>query len=84
MLYGFRRREAGFDLDQADRLFRRGGQDQLFLTLGTIVGPLPLAGRLALSVGAGYQFAVAPAQRLVPALLPVYQHNFIITTRLAL
>ncbi|MBV8523653.1 MAG: hypothetical protein JOY71_16280 [Acetobacteraceae bacterium] len=61
---------------------QRGGQDQLFLTFGVIIGPLALAGRLALTVGAGYQFAVAPAQRLTPALTPEYRRNVIITTRL--
>ena len=61
---------------------QRGGQDQLVLTFGAIIGPLPLAGRLALTVGAGYQFAVAPAQRLTPALTPEYRHSLVITTRL--
>jgi hypothetical protein len=61
---------------------QHGGQDQLFLTFGAILGPLPLVGRLALTVGAGYQFAVAPAQRLTPALTPEYQHSLVITTRL--
>jgi len=61
---------------------QRGGQDQLFLTFGAIIGPLPLAGRLGLTVGAGYQFAVAPTQRLTPALTPEYRHAFILTTRL--
>ena len=60
----------------------RGGQDQVFLTFGTIIGPLPLTGRVALTVGAGYQFAVAPAQRLTPALTPEYRHALVITTRL--
>jgi hypothetical protein len=52
------------------------------MTFGTIIGPLPLQGRLALTVEAGYQFAVAPAQWLTPALTPEYRHSFIITTRL--
>ena len=65
-----------------DSAWRPGSALSLFLTIGAIIGPLPLAGRLGFTVGAGYQFAVAPTQRLTPALTPEYGHAFILTTRL--
>ena len=59
----------------------RSGKTQIFLTTGMTVGRLPITRRLKLIVGAGYQFAVAPARTLNP-LTPAYQHAWIVTTRL--
>lgn len=61
----------------------RRGKDQLFLTPGIVFGRFPIQGRLKLIVGAGYQFAVSPKLTLVPALTPMYDHQVILTTRLA-
>jgi len=61
---------------------QHGGQNQLFLTFGAIIGAIPIGKTTALTFGAGYQFAVAPERRLEPALIPTYDHNFVFTGRL--
>jgi hypothetical protein len=61
---------------------QRGGLDQLFFTVGTLVGPIPLSHGTAVVIGAGYQFAVAPPKRFQPSLTPVYQNALIISARL--
>ncbi|HUZ08038.1 MAG TPA: hypothetical protein VMV89_11185 [Candidatus Paceibacterota bacterium] len=50
------------------------GLDQAFLTPGLVVGKIPIAGRLGLTVGAGYQMALTDH--------PLYRHNLILTVRL--
>ncbi len=62
----------------------RGGKTQVFLTSGLILGRFPLFdNRIRMIVGAGYQFAVTPKLELEPALTPVYNHAWIVTTRMA-
>jgi hypothetical protein len=61
---------------------QRGGLDEVFLTVGALFGPFPIGGRAALVVGGGFQFAVAPSQRLAPALAPEYQSNIIFSGRI--
>jgi hypothetical protein len=61
---------------------QRGGLDELFFTVGALFGPFPIAGRLGLVIGGGFQFAVAPSQRLAPTLTPEYQNNIIFSGRI--
>lgn len=48
--------------------------DQLFLTPGLVIGRIPIAGRVGVTIGAGYQIAVTDH--------PLYRHNFILSARL--
>ena len=50
------------------------GRNQLFLTPGLVIGRIPIAGRLGLTVGVGAQFAVTDH--------PLYHRNIILTARL--
>ncbi len=50
------------------------GKDQVFITPGLLIGRIPIAGRLGLTFGAGYQIAATDN--------PLYQHNFILSVRL--
>ena len=59
----------------------RAGKDQVFLTPGLILGRFELAKDTNLIVGGGYQFAVTPVTTK-PVLTPVYDNNWIATTRL--
>ncbi len=59
----------------------RAGKTQIFLTSGMTVGRFPITRNVKVVVGAGYQFAVAPARTLSP-LTPAYQHAWILTARL--
>jgi hypothetical protein len=61
---------------------QRGGLDEVFLTVGALFGPFPIGGRVAIVVGGGFQFAVAPSTRLTPALTPEYQNNIIFSGRI--
>jgi hypothetical protein len=61
---------------------QRGGMDQVFLTTGFIASSIPLTSGLSATVGMGYQFAVAPAQRLKPVQTPTYKNNIILSARL--
>ena len=61
---------------------QRGGKNQVFLTPGLVVGRVPLAKHLNLTVGAGYQSAVTPNYRASP-LTPAYNHAWIVTSRLS-
>jgi hypothetical protein len=61
---------------------QRSGLHEVFLTVGALFGPFPIGGRVAIVVGGGFQFAVAPAQRLAPALTPEYQSNIIFSGRI--
>ena len=53
---------------------RHNGLDQVFLTSGLVVGRIPLKGRLGLTVGLGYQFAVTEH--------PLYRNNLTFSVRL--
>ena len=53
---------------------KHDGLDQAFITPGLIIGRLPIAGRLGLTFGAGFQIAVTDH--------PLYRHNLILTARL--
>ena len=53
---------------------RHNGLDQVFLTSGLVVGRIPLKGRLGLTVGLGYQFAVTEH--------PLYRNNLALSVRL--
>ena len=60
----------------------RAGKTQVFLTPGVVVGRFQVVDRIRLSVGVGYQFAVAPEmQTRSGPLTPQYRNNFIISTR---
>ena len=61
---------------------QRGGLDQVYFTVGALVGPIPLAHGTALIFGGGYQFAVAPPQQLQPVLTPAYRDAVVFSTRL--
>lgn len=61
---------------------QRGGKDQVFLTVGAVVGTIKLTDRLGLALGIGYQWAVAPQQELKPVQTPTYKNNLIATARL--
>jgi hypothetical protein len=61
---------------------QRGGREQVFLTVGAVVGTIKLTSRLGVALGVGYQWAVAPQQELKPALTPTYRNNLIVTARL--
>jgi hypothetical protein len=61
---------------------QRAGKHQVFLTPGVVLGRIPLAGRTKLSVGAGYQLAVAPNTIRSP-LTPQYRNNFILSIRVS-
>ena len=53
---------------------KHDGLDQAFLTPGLVIGKIPIAGRVGLTVGAGYQVAVTDH--------PLYRRNFILTMRI--
>jgi len=59
----------------------RDARTQIFITPGIILGRFPLAGRLNLAVGLGYQVAVSPKLVTSPALTPTYNHAWIATVR---
>ena len=61
----------------------RGGKNQLFMTAGVILGRIPFGGTKKLIVGAGYQFALGPSQILKPVLTPTYNHEWIMSARVA-
>ncbi len=60
---------------------QRGGLNQVYLTPGLILSSFSLGAGFHLTLGAGYQFAVAPSYRAKP-LTPSYNHAWIVTTRL--
>jgi hypothetical protein len=61
---------------------QRGGTDQVFLTAGVIVTSIPVTRGLSATVGMGYQFAIAPPQRLEPVQTPAYKNNLVLSARL--
>ena len=62
---------------------QRAGMDQIFLTVGALVGPIPINQRVGIVLGAGFQFAVAPATTLEPVLTPAYQNAIVFSARLS-
>jgi hypothetical protein len=58
----------------------RSGLNQLYLTTGVVVGRFRVSDRLRVNVGAGYQFAVAPAYRARP-LTPGHANAWLLSTR---
>jgi hypothetical protein len=61
----------------------RGGKTQVFLTPGIIFGRFPIADRVKLILGVGYQFALTPRLTTTPVLTPTYQEAWILTVRTA-
>jgi hypothetical protein len=61
---------------------QRGSKNQVFLTVGAVLGTFHFTDRLGLVVGAGYQFAVGPLEERKPVLTPVYRNNWIFSARL--
>ena len=53
---------------------KHNGLDQAFITPGLVVGKIPIAGRVGVTFGAGYQVAVTDH--------PLYRHNFVLTMRI--
>ena len=53
---------------------KREGRNQLFLTPGLVIGRIPIAGRVGLTIGAGCQVAVTDR--------PAYHRNIILSVRL--
>ena len=60
----------------------RGGKTQVFLTPGLILGVFPIYNRIRATIGAGYQFAVAPKLTRTPVLTPVYDHAWIVSAHM--
>ena len=60
---------------------QRDGLNQVYLTGGLVIGRFRLPHGLGLTVGGGYQSAVAPAYQAKP-LTPSYNHAWLFTTRL--
>ncbi len=61
---------------------QRGGKDQLFMTVGAVLGKFKIHDRLGVVLGVGYQFALAPSYRATPAIVPAYQRNWIASLRM--
>lgn len=59
----------------------RDGRNQVFLTVGSVFGNIPLADNYAVGVGLGYQFALSSRIAQAPPT-PVYDHNWILSLRL--
>lgn len=59
---------------------QRSGLNQLYITAGVVAGRFQLTRELKLTVGGGYQFAVAPDYRPKP-LTPAYQQAWLFTSR---
>lgn len=59
---------------------QRAGLHQLFLTTGVVIGRFAITEHLRFTVGAGYEFAVAPAYRPQP-LSPAFDHSWVASTR---
>ncbi len=73
-----------FEFNDTDWLTgtQRGGKNQLFLTPGLMVGRFVIYHRVGAAIGFGYQFAVSPTERTTGEILPVYDHNWILSARL--
>ena len=53
------------------------------MTTGVMVGRIPIGGRAKLILGLGYQFALGPSQEFKPLLTPTYNHQWILSARVA-
>lgn len=60
----------------------RAGLNQLFMTTGLVMGPVPVFENYLLSIGGGHQFALAPSPLVGNPLTPAYDHNWILTVRI--
>jgi hypothetical protein len=65
---------AEFDVEDGPPLAISRGKNQIFITPGVLLGRIRLYGRLTLTVGTGYQFAVSDAH-------PQYENNRILSVR---
>ena len=61
----------------------RAGLNQLFMTTGLILGRFPISARGKIIIGGGYQFALTDNIATAKALTPVYDHNWVLSARLA-
>lgn len=61
----------------------RDGLNQLFMTVGVILGRFEIGDGMRLIAGGGYQTALSPHLVTSPALTPVYDHNWLLSVRLA-
>ena len=63
----------------------RGGKNQVFLTPGIIFGRfnLGVGERINAIVGVGYQSAVSPGLTKSPMLTPLYNHAWVVTSRIS-
>lgn len=61
----------------------RGGLNQLFMTTGVILGRFPISERGKIIIGGGYQFALSDNIASAKAATPIYQHNWLLSARLA-
>ncbi len=61
---------------------QRGGEIQIFLTPGLMLGVFPIYDRVRAIIGGGYQFAVSPKLTETPVLTPAYDHAWIVSVRL--
>ncbi|HVW75552.1 MAG TPA: transporter [Rhizomicrobium sp.] len=61
----------------------RDGLNQLFMTVGVILGRFEIGDGMRLIAGGGYQTALSPHLVTSPALTPIYDHNWLLSVRLA-
>jgi hypothetical protein len=61
----------------------RDGKNQLFITPGIVLGRFDLGWRAKMSVGLGYQIALAPQKQILEPLTPTYNHEWILSVRVA-
>jgi hypothetical protein len=59
----------------------RDGRNQMFMTIGSVFGNLPLTDDYKVGLGLGYQFALTPRYSPLPPT-PLYDHNWILSLRL--
>jgi hypothetical protein len=60
----------------------RRGLNQLFMTVGVILGRFQLSQHARFIIGGGYQFALSPDLVAAP-LTPAYDHNYVLSARMA-
>ena len=61
----------------------RRGLNQLFMTVGSVFGNFALIDNYSLGIGLGYQFALTNHDISAKVLNPVYDHNWILSLRVA-
>lgn len=61
----------------------RDGLSQLFMTTGVILGRFPISDRSKIIVGGGYQVALTDNIASAKAVTPVYERNWLLSTRIA-